>query len=863
MPGESPEIEKKNLFRRLAEGHAAGISVVTPNNRLAQALRAEFDDFQVNKKLPVWEDADILPLDSWIARLYQEALYSDLALPQLLAPAQEQALWEEILADSGLLAVPQAASDCRRAWELAHRWRIAGALGSFPGNEDAKAFIRWSRDYVRRCEKAGCTDAARLPDVLAKETALRKPKLLVAYAFDALPPQTREFFEGFEIAACSPKARKGIAGKVSFPSPREELEAAAQWARSKLEAGTRPIGVVVPELKLRRKEVVRVFSCTLRPDFNLPHSEHRTLPFNVSLGAPLAEYPLVHAALSLLELATGEVPFEQASRVVRSPFVGGADAEMSARALLDAALRKKSPARVSLGKLVGLVQDCPQLRRRLEAMFALPRLDAATPQQWGRHFTRLLDAAGFPGRTLDSDEFQARAKFEQVLAEFAGLESVLERLPIGKAIGKLAYLCRETVFQSENAGAPIQVLGALESAGQEFDALWVSGLTDEGWPLHASPNPFIPPALQRNAGIPEASPETALEKAKVITAGWLSAATEIVVSHPERDGDRKLIPSPLILAVPVQDSTETIRLSSYQKILFEKRRIRKTPDGKAPPLATKTPKGGTRILLDQSACPFRAFATHRLGARSLEEPIDGLDAMARGSLLHDLMKALWTELKGSDGLQGDCGPAIERAARAAVEGAKLQEPLAARERKRLARLARDWLEIEKERSPFKVKATEEKIPLRVAGLQLDGRIDRLDELGSGGHAVIDYKTGRPEVAHWMGERPEDPQLPLYALAVSGEVSAVAFAKLKTGEMRFVGYARDADVLPKAQVPKNWPGLIATWRGTIEALGAGFAAGDARVDPKKLVHTCRYCELQPLCRVYERINVLDEEGEEQE
>src|SRR6185503_1567383 len=215
----------------------------------------------------------------------------------------------------------------------------------------------------------------------------------------------------------------------------------------------------------------------------------------------------------------------------------------------------------------------------------------------------------------------------------------------------------------------------------------------------------------------------------------------------------------------------------------------------------------------------------------------------RGSLLHDLMKALWTELKGSEGLQGDCEPAIERAAAAAVADAKLEEPLASRERKRLAKLARDWLEIEKRRSSFKVKATEEKIPLRVAGLQLDGRIDRLDELGSGGYAVIDYKTGRPEVAHWMGERPEDPQLPLYALSVSGEVSAVAFAKLKTGEMRFVGSTRDAGVLPKAQVPKDWPGLIAGWRRTLEALGAGFASGEARVDPKKLVHTCRYCKLQ--------------------
>jgi len=42
---------------------------------------------------------------------------------------------------------------------------------------------------VWRCAGDGHVDAARLPDVVAgllKEDALRKPKLLVAYAFDIL-----------------------------------------------------------------------------------------------------------------------------------------------------------------------------------------------------------------------------------------------------------------------------------------------------------------------------------------------------------------------------------------------------------------------------------------------------------------------------------------------------------------------------------------------------------------------------------------------------------------------------------------------------------------------------------------------------
>jgi ATP-dependent helicase/nuclease subunit B len=858
MPGAP--ISKAELFARLAEGHAAGITVVTPNNRLAQALRAEFDVFQKAKKLQVWEDADILPLNAFSARLYEEALYAEQDVPRLLAPAQAQALWEELLAPTDLLAVPQAAADCRRAWELAHQWRIDGALASFPGNEDAKAFARWAAEYARRCRKEGLIDAAVLPDLLLTLN-IKKPKLLVAYAFDTLPPQARDFLGSFEVVFCSSVSVTSIARKTSYPSPRAELEAVAAWARAKVEAGVPRIGVVVPELGLRRKEVVRVFSRVLRPDFNLPGATARALPFNVSLGAPLAEFPVVAFALSLLELSLGEIQFEAASRLVRSPFLGEAESEFSARALLDARLRRKAPARLSLGKLVGLVQSCPQLRARLEALYAVPRLDAGSPQQWARHFTDLLKAAGFPGRSLDSAEFQARSKFEEMLGEFARLEVVFRSLTFGSALSKLKFLCRENLFQPESPDAPIQVLGALESAGQEFDALWVSGLTDEAWPLRAAPNPFLPLPLQRKAGIPEASPEAALEKARAITAGWFAAAPEVVVSYPEMDGDRKLIPSPLILGVAVT-SEVFLPGKNFKDLIFEKKRIQKIPDGQAPALATTTPGGGTAILKDQSACPFKAFAVHRLGARKLEEPVSGLDARARGSLLHEFMNALWKELEGSAALQGDCGPAIARAATVAVQELKIDEPLAGLEKKRLAKLAHEWLEVEKERSAFKVKTTEQKLLLSVAGLQIEGRIDRMDELESGGLAVIDYKTSRPQVAHWGSKRPEDPQLPLYALSVPGDVAAVAFAQLRTGEMRYVGCSREKGI-PRAQLVENWPGLIEKWRGVIEALGAGFAKGDARVDPKKLIHTCRYCELQPLCRVYERINVLDEEGEEGE
>ncbi len=871
-------LAKPDLFARLAAGHAARVTVVTPNRRLAQELGREFDELQASRGLAVWEAPDILPFAGFVERLYVEALYCDRVpeLPMLLSAAQERELWEAAIRASehgaALLAVPQAAADCRRAWELAHAWRIAGALSSFPGNEDARAFAAWARDYARRCDRAGGTDAARLPDIVApllEHAALRKPDVLVAYAFDVATPQEQGFLgacaaRGIEVRSCGPQAAESAPKRMVFQSARHELEAAAQWARARLEEGARRVGVVVPDLHGRRKEVARVFARVMDPAHNLPGRAARAAPFNLSLGAPLAHYPLVHAALSILELALREVPFERGSRLVRSPFVGGAEIEMAARARLDVALRRRAPAFLTLGRLVALVEDCPLLRARLEALFALAREAAGgerSPHDWARRFSALLEAAGFPSRSLDSVEFQARAKLNEALAELASLERVAPRMSAARALARLEHLCRDTLFQPETPDAPVQVLGVLESAGLTFDALWVSGLSDEAWPLAARPNPFIPQALQKKAGIPEASADTALARGRRITEGWLRAAPEVVVSHPAREDDRELRVSPLVAGVaavaPPAPSGPRCR-----DLIFRARRVEAVADGQAPPLARAQVRAGVRVLSDQAACPFRAFAHHRLAAAALEAPLPGPDARVRGNLLHALMKQLWDELEGSERLAQDCEPAIERAAAAAVSEERLEEPFAALERARLAKIAREWLEVERGRDPFSVVATEAPRMLRAGGLEFTGRIDRMDRLASGGHALIDYKTGWTSRRDWLGERPEEPQLPLYAVNAAEDIAAIAFAKLKAGELRFSGYAREKGLLPGVDLYRDWDGLVAGWRRELDALGAGFAAGNARVDPKRGLQTCRGCDLQPLCRVHERIAALgdEEDGE---
>ena len=94
----------------------------------------------------------------------------------------------------------------------------------------------------------------------------------------------------------------------------------------------------------------------------------------------------------------------------------------------------------------------------------------------------------------------------------------------GEALARLRRLAAQTLFQPEAPDAPVQILGVLESAGMSFDHLWVMGLSDEAWPIHPRPNPFLPLEAQRQARVPEASLEATLALDAAITRGWRSAA---------------------------------------------------------------------------------------------------------------------------------------------------------------------------------------------------------------------------------------------------------------------------------------------------------------------------------------------------
>jgi exodeoxyribonuclease-5 len=273
-------------------------------------------------------------------------------------------------------------------------------------------------------------------------------------------------------------------------------------------------------------------------------------------------------------------------------------------------------------------------------------------------------------------------------------------------------------------------------------------------------------------------------------------------------------------------------------------------------------------------CSSDLFYQYRLAARALEQPVEGLDALDRGTLLHAVLECFW---RGRDSawLQSLDETDLQQAVAGAVTqglrtfAASRDEPLTAGfqdlERQRLQRLLSIWLDYERQRQPFTVADCERKLELSVTGLSVRLSLDRVDRLADGRMVVIDYKTGsRVDHKSWAANRIREPQLPLYAaLALAGgEVAAVCFAKVRGDEQKFVGIAADPDLLPDVKgleaarnlFPQHafpdWTAVLDHWRGSIEAVAREILAGDAAVrfeDESEL----RDCEVKPLLRLAER------------
>ena len=289
-------------------------------------------------------------------------------------------------------------------------------------------------------------------------------------------------------------------------------------------------------------------------------------------------------------------------------------------------------------------------------------------------------------------------------------------------------------------------------------------------------------------------------------------------------------------------------------------------DTRLPSLPQRVLRGGATVLQLQAACGFRAFAELRLHSAELEARETGMDARDRGTLVHTIMESFWARMETQDALRklpeqarhAELDRSIDEAIAAAsrIANSPWDDAYIKVQRLRLQALLRPWLAVELERPNFVVTGAEKSLPnLTIGPLHLDLRVDRVDAT-AGGALIIDYKTGAAAPRDWLSDRPDAPQLPLYAVIAGAdqlgqELGGVAFANLRAGEdLCLNGFADSPAVLAKTarMEAATLADQIEQWHTILTDLAVAFAAGDARVLPKSYPNTCKHCAQRILCRL---------------
>ena len=888
--------------------------------RLARSLQGLHQRAQRQQGLKQWHPLNAVPLSVWLKALIDEALILG-EIDAVTMPAgelntlQESLLWEKAIEQSlkGNVAqdffdISGLASAAIEANRLLIEWDLH--LDADESTEETQQFLLWRNKFQALCKKTGHLEAVRYAnwrlDVLKQGVGILPTHIEFA-GFDRINPQLKKL-----QAALTARGVQVSHRLLTHPNPQPcehrvladqeaECRAAVYWAQQQLQANPNAsVAIVVPELAALRSQLTALLDDVLHAQTLRPALVEAQRCYDFSLGVSLNTQPVIADALSLLHLAwqRGAVAQQDIAKLLHSPYWSEGLLEADARALLDARMRRDLPLSFKVSRLQNYVLKVTTgdgamrlvaTSQALQALLTFAHKQEAkqAPSAWASILPTALKHADWPGkRPLSSVEYQATQYFERVLAQLASLDDLLGNISATQAILQLTKLCQAQIFQPESKQTPrLQVMGMLEAAAQPLHAIWVMGMNDHVWPPVARPNALISANLQRAAQTPNASSEVQEAFAQAIHHRLIRSADHVIFSSAHQDGDRQLRPSPLMRDIALaSDETPLAKTLAEQfaqavPAAIADKSWQWLDDHQAPAVeAGGHVSGGTGLMRAQAICPAWAFYQYRLHAKALKEPVDGLDAMDRGNLVHQVLEAFWAG-RDSEYLNKLSDEALQtRLENTADEVLVLfnqahDEAFSAMfiqlEKERLVKLVKAWLqEVEKNRPMgFKVQAVERKQTISIENVLMTLAVDRVDQLEDGRLLVMDYKTGnRIDFKNWAQANITEPQLPIYAafLMGDGELAAVCFAKVLTEKAGFAGIAASEDVIQGALVLDDskgrklfdeanfpdWSSVLAHWKASIIATAQSIKAGDAAVkfeQEKQLT----FCEVLPLLRLAER------------
>ena len=853
--------------------------IITPNHRLAAKI-CEAWSFDCQARNSVWRTPRVFAIDHWLKHCWDELQdQNNIALSgkAVVGSQQSRYYWERAINENDPDLSSKYAKMVSQTFSTLELWDLT--VDQVHDDTPAIAYLRrWSKSYrkllamntlVTPAESWQSTLKAFEDGLLPREPAI------LTYGFQSQPPLIEKILGSASIGTRSIEGAINSADShvVMTVDHDEELRSAANWAAQKLtQQPNQRIGIVIPDLNSSLAKVARIVNEAL--------GDHNTeCIVNISAGTPLSQTSIVNSALGLIECLHPQTALQEWLEILYSPHNLFDQLSVQSRVDAELGLRKTRRFEHSFSQFFHAV--CPDNEAELitDSLAAAAHLrdthnDHHRLQQsftaWAGFFNSHLKNLGWPGkRSLNSLEYQQKEHWQKLLEQFSGLDNLGIEIGFANALKHLRHLAQDTVFHPKTADAPLQILGLLEASGLRFDSLWVLGMDSQSFPASVSINPLLPAGFQRQHAMPHSLPERELEIAQQLIHGYMNNSGELIISYSNKKGEETLRPSPLISGIPLITLQELIsNVAPYPKNLMQADQSILFRDY-APPFdkAIESISTGGALFKNQAACPFNAFAIHRLKAASLEVPSHGLTALDRGTILHDILFRLWkqwgTSLELHRQSDEELDLRVKQVASEVLEEWSVHHPILRGQRyrtiemTRLLKLLWEWIRLEKQRPSFSIEALETKHTTTVGDLEISIRLDRVDRVNDK-LLIIDYKTGAINPSHWYGERPKDPQLPLYVSSSQVPVNGCAFAQIIGGEIRFMGIS-DSHMIEGEKLGIDWNQAVTQWHSSISLLADEFTAGVAQMEVIHASGVIYHTHLLPLNRWSEE-SIINKDAE---
>lgn len=533
---------------------------------------------------------------------------------------------------------------------------------------------------------------------------------------------------------------------AELPDAASEAQAIALALREALETPGRTAALVTPDRMLAARVAA--------------HLERWGVEADDSAGLPLSQAPAGTLLLAIVAAAEEDWAPVATLALLKHPLVGG-EGDMRLEWLaavrdLDLALRGPRPRAGLTGLDERIATVEPRLiepaRGQRAWMRLRPSLSAvAATMTAGKSLSDLAqalrdacEAIAGPMAWRGPDGRQA-AEHITVLEQSAAAQSL--RLSEGDALPLLTEMLDVVPVRRPYGGHPrISIWGLLEARLQQADLMILGGMNEGVWPAQPSPDPWLAPRIRRELGLPSLDFRTGLAAHDFMSA---LGAPRVLITRARRDGRSPTVASRLWLRLRAMTGglARDTRLERLARAIDDPGDFapveRPAP---SPPLAARPRRIAVTDLDRLSADPFAFYAKSILRLRQLD-PVDADHTAAwKGTAVHSVLES-WLK-------QDDCDPAtlVDRA-RALVGDEAIHPMLRALWQPRLIEAVL-WIagEVEIDRASGRAPIAAELMGrAMVAGVELYGRVDRIDRLADGGLAIIDYKTGKAPSAKAVAE----------------------------------------------------------------------------------------------------------------